>query len=224
MQRAQLSRWVALVLAILAGTSIADVNNAVNGSMPAPTRQPPIDLPGMPLECRQFLAIPSDSTSEILPWAQRISVAACRQSIALAPVSDPEQFRAMVAKLEQAMEPSLAIYRDAMARGPTEIRILAAYGLGMTHLNIMVRARSAIRVIDDRAAYGGAAYGSFAYVDRYQAMHRALEPLLVREREAAITAFRKVIALAYQHPLAARANQVMPVVIANATVQATLLR
>src|SRR5678816_3433320 len=169
MKRAQQSRWVVLVLAILAGTSIADVTRTIHESTPIPNREAPIDLPGMPPECRQFLAIPSDSTSELLPWAQRLSVAACRQSIALAPVSSPERFRAMVAKLEEAMEPSLAIYRDARARGPAQIKILAAYGIGMTNLNIIVRARSAIRVIDDGAIFGGATYGGSTYVDRYQA-------------------------------------------------------
>ena len=224
MKRAQKSRWAVLVLAILAGTSSADVTKTIRESIPIPDRDALINLPGMPPECRQFLAIPADSTSELLPWAQRLSVAACRQSIALAPVSSPERFRAMVAKLEQVMEPSLAIYRDAMARGPVQIKLLAAYGIGMTHLNIIVRARSAIRVIDDGASFGGAVYGGSPYVDPYQALHRALEPLLARQREAALTAFREVARLAFEHPLAARANPVMPVVIAIAAVQVRLLR
>lgn len=62
----------------------------------------------------QFLAIPADSTSELLPWARRLSIAACRQSISLAPVSDAEQFPALVRSLDKEMAPSIEIYRDAM--------------------------------------------------------------------------------------------------------------
>jgi hypothetical protein len=226
MKRVQPSRWIIAVLVTIAGTSVADVNDAVHETTPAPGREVPIDTTGVPPECRQFLAIPVDSTSELLPWSQRLSVAACRQSIALAPVSDPERFRAMVANLEHAMAPSLAIYRDAMAHGPTQIRILGAYGLGMTNLNIIVRARSTVRVADSHgtAAYGGATYGAMTYIDPYLALHRALDPLLAGERENALAAFREVARLASEDPAAARANQVMLVVIANARIQAILLR
>jgi len=222
MKRAH-SPWIVALLAILAGTSVADVNNAIRESMPVGHPEA-VDVAGLPPECRQFLAIPADSTSELLPWAQRLSVAACRQSIALAPVSDPEQFRAMVARLEQAMAPSIAMYRDAMARGPAPIKILAAYGLGMTNVNIIVRARSAVRVPGDGASFGGAAYGGRAYVDRSQRLHQELEALLVKERDAALAAFREVARLAHADPASARANQVMPVVIADAQTQAALLR
>lgn len=54
-------------------------------------------MASVPTECRLFATIPLDSTSELLPWAQSRSMAACRQSIALAPISDPEQFRPMIA-------------------------------------------------------------------------------------------------------------------------------
>jgi len=222
MKRAH-SPWIAALLAILAGTSMADVHKMARESLPV-RRPEAIDVTGLPPECRLFLSIPADSTSELLPWAQRLSVAACRQAIELAPVTDPEQFRPMVTRLEQAMEPSMALYRDAMARGPAPIRILAAYGLGMTNVNIIVRARSAIHVPGNGSAFGGAAYGGRAYLDRSRRLHQSLEALLVKERDAALAAFHELARLAHADPASARANQVMPVVIADAQRQAPLLQ
>lgn len=212
------SSWIVAVIAIVAGTSLADVNIAARESIPRPKNA--VDI-AVPLECQQFLAIPADSTSELLPWARRLSIAACRQSIALAPVSDPEQFPALVSRLRDAMAPSIEIYRDALARGPTEIKILAAFGLGMTHVNIIVRARGAVRVPD--GAFGGAAYGT-AYIELSQKLHRELELLLVTHRNAALAAFHEMARLVDADPAAARANQVMPVVIDIARTQVALLR
>ena len=212
--------WIAILLAIVAGTAMADVEQARDLR---PTAGPePIPSATISLECRQFLAIPADSTSELLPWLQRLSVAACRQSIALAPVSDPEAFRPMVVRLEQAMSPSIAIYRDALQRGPMQIKILAAYGLGMTNLNIIVRARGAVRV-GDGGAFGGASYAASA-IERSQSLHRGLEALLVRERDAALAAFHEVARLSHDDPAAAQANRVMSFVVVDAQTQAALLR
>ncbi|HEX7836838.1 MAG TPA: hypothetical protein VF469_05210 [Kofleriaceae bacterium] len=222
MKRAH-SPWIVAILAIVAGTSVADVHKVARESMPV-GRPEAVDLAGLPPECRLFLAIPADSTSELLPWAQRLSVAACRQSIALAPVTDPEQFRPMITRLEQAMQPSIAIYRDAMVRGPVQIQILAAYGLGMTHLNLIVRARSAVRVPGGGGQFGGAAYGGRAYLDRSLRFHQALEALLVKDRDAALAGFHDVARLTRGNPEAERANPVMPVVITDAQRQAALLR
>ena len=217
MKRASPS-WILILIAIVAGTSLADVNRVIGESTPKPRTV--VDI-AIPVECQQFLAIPADSTSELLPWARRLSIAACRQSISLAPVSDAEQFPALVARLEQAMAPSIEIYRDAMARGPNEIKILAAFGLGMTNRNVIVRARSAVRVPD--GAFGGATYGT-AYIELSQKLHRALEQLLVKNRDAALAAFHEVARLADLDPIAARASQVMPVVIDIAQTEAALLR
>lgn len=221
MKRAH-SPWIAVLLAIIAGTSVADVSHVRES---APVRHlGTIDASGVPFECRLFATIPADSTSELLPWAQSLSMAACRQSITVPPVSDPEQFRPMVARLEQAMAPSIAMYRDAMARGPMQIKILAAYGLGMTNVNIIVRARSAVRVAGADPSFGGATYGGTTYVERSRRLHQLLEALLVKERDAALAAFHEVARLAHEDPRAAHANPVMPLVITDAQTQAALLR
>ncbi|HEX8106512.1 MAG TPA: hypothetical protein VF516_02240 [Kofleriaceae bacterium] len=183
-----------------------------------------IDMASVPFECQLFATLPRDSTSELLPWAQSLSMAACRQSITLAPVSDPEQFRPMIARLEQAMAPSIAMYRDALARGPMQIKILAAYGLGMVNVNIIVWARSAVHIPGGDPSFGGASYGGTSYVARSQRLHQLLEALLVKERDAALSAFHDVARLAHEDPRAAQANQVMAFVVMNAQMQAALLR
>jgi hypothetical protein len=223
MKRAQPARWIVVALATVAGTSLADVNGVGRGTVPTQSREPALDQSQVPGECRRYLTAPSDSTSDSVAWEQRLSLASCRQELAIAPVSNPEKFPALVASIQRAMAPSIEIYRDAMARGPGQIQILAAYGLGMTHVNTIVRARNAIRVVD-AGAFGGAAYGASAQRDRYMVLHGALEPLLAGERDAAIAAFREVARLAAEDPAAARANPVMPVVIASAANLITLLR
>ena len=219
MKRAQSSACIAIALATIAGTSLADVRYVVHDPKPPAGRELAIDTHNLPPECRLFLTLPADTTSEILPWAGRLSIAACRQSIALAPVDNPERFPAMIETLQRAAEPSLATFRVARANGPARIQILAAYGLGMTHLNIIVRARSAVRIGDARTASSGGA----AYRDRAQVVRRGLEALLRRERDAAIEAFRDAARLADQHPEAARANLVMTTALAEARQQSALL-
>lgn len=221
MKRAH-SPWIVVLLAIIAGTSAADVNDRRG---PTAVRPPGVvDMARVPLECRLFATLPLDTTSELLPWAQSLSMAACRQSIALAPVSDPEQFRPMIARLEQAMAPSIATYRDALARGPMQIRLLAAYGLGMTNVNIIVRARSAVHITGGDASFGGASYGGTPSVERSRRLHQLLEALLVKERDAALAAFHDVARLAHEDPGAAQANRVVAFAVMDAQRQAALLR
>jgi hypothetical protein len=224
MKRAQSSVWTAIVLATLAGTSLADVHYVVHEPPPPAGRELALDTRNLPPGCQLFLTIPADTTSELLPWARRLSVAACRQSFTLAPVDDPERFPAMIETLERAAEPSLATYRVARVNGPAQIQILAAYGLGMTHLNIIVRARGAVRTGDPRAASpGGAAHAGSVYLERAHAVRRGLEALLRWERDAALEAFRDAAAIADQRPDAARANLVMTTVLADARRQSALL-
>ena len=82
-----------------------------------------------------------------------------------------------------------------MAHGPAQIRMLAAYGLGMTAINLMVRARSAIPASTDR-------HGNLD-------THNPLEPLLTGHARAADTAFAEVDRLATEYPQDAAANVVV---------------
>ncbi len=88
-----------------------------------------------PRECRRF---------EGDRWDQRLSLAGClRTPGSHHTVTDPEQLRGYVAYLESTVTRPIEIYRDAIARGPWEVRLLAAYQLGQTYIDLMVRARLA---------------------------------------------------------------------------------
>ncbi len=77
-------------------------------------------------------------------WDQHLAYAGCLRSAPLARLTDPEQLRPFVARLESDVERSIGIYRDAMARAPWEMRLLAAYQLGQTYVDLVVRARNAV--------------------------------------------------------------------------------
>lgn len=206
MSRHQFTWTIPLV--VLAGAALAD----------SPKTTPaPLDPSTVPADCQQYLTTSGDSRSEILPWQQRISLASCRQSLELVTVDSPRAYIGMLDRIVRIVGPSLAMYRETMAAGPTpQVRMLAAHHLGMTYAGIMVRARDSV---ENRAGiYGGATYGS---LDSHAMMHRFLEPLLVGYRVAATEAFREVVRLADENPADANANHVMVFVVANARNQLT---
>jgi hypothetical protein len=204
MTRLRRSAWIAIPLIALVATALAQ-----------PTRTATV-----PDRCKQFLDVPRDSRSLTIPWEQRLSLAACRQSVTLAPTSNPAEFPQVIARINEAMEPSLAIYRDAAARGPTpQIRMLAEYGLGMSYVTSMIRARNAVAVSSED--FGGATYG--ANPDPYQQAHQPMEVLLPPYRDGAVTAFLEVGRIAAQNPAEARANPVVAFVVADAKTTANLL-
>jgi hypothetical protein len=209
--------WITTMFAVAAGTALAD------GKQVAITEPAPLtETANVPAGCQRWLALPAEQ-SETLPWEQRLSFAACRQQFSVSPTSDPAEFNNVIASIDRAMAPSFMMYRDAMERGATpQIQILGAYGLAMANVDTMVRARSAIRVLDGGAGtYGGATYG--ATLDRYQIMSRALEPQLAKYRDAAVAAFNEVVRLADQYPDWARANRVMTWVVDDARRQLGVL-
>lgn len=214
MKTLRLMKGVAALVAIVAGTSLSVAR--VGERQPA---REGIDASNVPVACQQFLKVPVDAKSELLPWQQRLSLAACRQDVVVPPVTTPQQVGTLVATLERAAAPSIDMYRDAIANGPSEIRILGAYGMGMTYQNIMVRAR---RAIADNSI-GGATYGTTAF-QRTEALRLALEPLLRPDREGALAAYDEVARLAGEYPTAAKADRVVIWAVEDAANQAHLLR
>jgi len=214
MRRLQRMPWTTAALVVVAGSSLASV-----GTKPEPIA----DVASVPKSCERWLQVPANTTDETLAWDQRLSLAACRQVFTVDTTSDPAKFRDVIAQIDRGMAPSVAMYRDVVARGDApEVRILGAYNLGMAYLNTVVRARTAIHVIDGSSgSYGGAAYG--ATLDRYQILSRALEPLLITYRLNAVTAFDDVNRMAQENPEAATANSVMTYVVADAKRQRALL-
>lgn len=226
MKRAQSAPLVVALLAIVAGTSLAGPKpKAKETRMPAAivdtTR---IDTASLPLQCRAYQHI-GETNNALYPWMQRMSLAACRQEITLTAVRRVDEMVVMISTLRAAMAPSIAIYKDAMARGPNEVKILAAYGLGRTYVDMIVRARTAIHGVDQSMlAYGGNGYGGTAFLNRSLALHYALEPMLKAEHDGALEAFRQVAQLAEDDPAAARANAIMPIAITTARVESMILR
>lgn len=126
-------------------------------------------------------------------WEQRLSLAGClRTPAARLRVTDPEQLRGYVAYLESTVTRPVEIYRDAIARGPWEVRLVAAYQLGQTYVDLMVRART--------AAPG---------------MQRDLEPLLLPLRREAVAAFTTAWATGNELPSGVACDDLVRNVIAG---------
>ena len=144
----------------------------------------------------------ADSPASEAEWERVLSLAAARQDVTVAPTADLARYRDIVARIDAAIAPSLAIYEDARENATTpELRMMAAYGIGLTHLDAIIRARN--------AALAGTA-------DDYGQRLATIEPMLVDHRIAAVGAFRDVHALAEEQPRAAAANPVMTFIVADA--------
>ncbi len=198
------------LLAVVAGTSQAEVKRTAAIEKPGQVELP-IDAANLPPECHQFLSLLPGSTLSTMAYYQQLSIAACRQSFEIPPVTTPQQIGPMVLSVENMMAPSIAIYRDVATRGTHEVKLLAEYGLGMTYLSTVVRAR---RAIDAGRSIGGATYGGYA--DGFVGLHRAAEPLLAGDLEQAVAAFHAVDLHAAGDPHAATSNEVMVKAVATA--------
>lgn len=223
MKRSTRTIWVAvfglalLATGLVAATEIGDPQKLET------------DVPG---DCSQFAGGPADARSEVLPWDQRLSLAACRQQFEIGAVSDPAQFPALISKIDHEMQPSMTIYSDALTRGPTpEIKILAANGLGMGNVTNIVRARKAVAIPDVTvtAGTGGETYGGAAMEEsatqreRTAQAQRALEPLLAPWKTNAVAAFADVERLAKENPDLCQRSAVINFIVGNAQAQVRLL-
>ncbi len=152
------------------------------------------------------LADPPPSERE---WEQMLSLAAARQDMTVEPTADLAGYRDIVARVDQAIAPSLAMYEDARENATTpELRLMAAYGIGLTHLDAIVRSRNAALAPDIE----------------YDQRHATIEPMLVDHRIAALGAFQDVRELAEQQPTTAAANPVVAFIVADARRQAQALQ
>ena len=213
MKRTRGMAWTAALLHAVFGTALAD--RTIDTTSQRSERRPPGDIPP---GCEQYRDVPKDSRSLTFPWEQQLSLATCRQVFTVEPTDDPATYRQLVATIDRALAPSIASYQDALDHGATpQIRILAAYELGLTHVDAIVRARAAVHVVDRSGAYGGATYGM--RLDAYQRLHQPLEPLLVPHQNAGRRAFDEVARLAAAYPTEALANRLMTHLVADARAQ-----
>ena len=139
-------------------------------------------------DCRAFEAS-AKGESDLVRWDRMLSLAGClRAAEPRRTISDPEQLRDLVSGLRTSLQRPIGIYRQALRRGPWEIRLIAAYQLGQTYVDLAVRAREAA--------------GS-------PTLRAELEPLLVPYEAAAIDAFAEVHTIALEAPAGAAADAVV---------------
>jgi hypothetical protein len=137
-----------------------------------------------PRECRRFQGD---------RWDQRLSLAGCLRAPGTAyRVTDPEQVRGYVTYLASTVDRPVEIYRDAIARGPWEVRLLAAYELGQTYADLIVRVRAATPGLD-----------------------RDREPLLVTWQRDAVAAFTTAWAIGEELPSGVACDDLVRNVIAG---------
>jgi hypothetical protein len=142
-------------------------------------------------------------------WERALSAASARLDVMVEPTADLAEYRDIVVRIDEAIAPSLAIYEDARDNATTpELRLMAAYGIALTHLDAMIRARNAALAPDIE----------------YGQRHATIEPMLVDHRIAALDAFRDVRELAEQQPGTAAANPVVTFIVADAHRQLAALQ
>jgi hypothetical protein len=129
----------------------------------------------IPASCRTYAWVPADARDDVFGWNQLLSLAACLQDASITPLADPEQLDAMVDAYTRALEIPTTIYAGALEAGPGSVQLRAAYQLGMLHVTLIVRARTAIagrdrelhaRLEDLLSRSTRAAWISFAVIDR----------------------------------------------------------
>jgi hypothetical protein len=172
---------------VLAAALIALRASAASGAEP-------IDVTQIPPGCEAYAA--GTASDLVQAWNQLLSFAGCVQDATIAQITDREQLRPVVARLYQALAPSITLYLEAIEHGPPAIRLRAGYAAGMANIALVTRLRSSLVAPADPS--DGAA------VARYRALHDELEPLLLRARRTAWVAFAVVDRVAAQDPSAAR--------------------
>jgi hypothetical protein len=131
--------------------------------------------------CATFTEVPADARDDVLGWNQALSLAACVQDNAIPEITSEDDFEDLVATMFQRLQPVVVIYATALREGPEEIRMRAAYQMGMLFVTTATRARSSIRVAPGPDA-----------IRRNLALHGKLEPLLAPVIRTAQTIFEAI--------------------------------
>jgi len=141
----------------------------------------------VPDDCRPYTWIPADARDDLIGWNQLLSLASCLQGGSIAPVTDSDELDAMIDRETRALEIPMMIYAAALEDGPGPVQVRAAYQLGMAHVALIIRARTAIaasaRTEELRAELetllapsDRLAWLTFAVIDRAVARDPALAP------------------------------------------------
>lgn len=119
----------------------------------------------IPVECTVSLGDSSQS------WDELLSFANCIQDATLARVERVDELEGLVEGMQAALEPSIVFYSIAIEQGPGPVKVRAAFQIAAGQVALMTRARSSIVTPTDLSSNAAAA-------DRYDELHRRLEPLL----------------------------------------------
>jgi hypothetical protein len=139
--------------------------------------------------CAQFTEVPTDARDDVLAWNQALSLAGCLQDNAIAEVTDEDELRGVVGTMFERLQAVVAIYAMALREGPEDVRVRAAYQMGMLFATAATRARSSIRVAPGPDA-----------IRRNLALHAALEPRLAPVIRTAETIFEAIDEEATREP------------------------
>jgi hypothetical protein len=182
------SRWASdvarasIATVALLSTTVADADPS------EPPRSDPSKLPVwftvMPDECAPYATMPADA-GDVLGWDRLLSLATCIQDASVARVETSEGVAELVAKLDDALTPSLTLNVYAIKHGPDTVKVRAAYQVGMAYVGLITRARSSLVAPRDLDADPKAA-------TRFRELHVELERLLEPARRAAGLAFAAI--------------------------------
>jgi len=147
----------------------------------------------IPAECRHHMALPAGPRDEQIEWEHGLSFAACLQDVPLRRIDDPLQLEPLVEALTARLELPMLLYLQAMAEGPREIQLRAAFHVGLANIALVTRARAAVAAPPDLAADPAAAA-------RWRELGAQLEPLLAHAQRTAWLSFTALHEAALHDP------------------------
>jgi hypothetical protein len=142
-------------------------------------------LQDVPDACRTFLRAPRDPDAA---WNQALSLAGCLRDSSVVRIANSQDLEAALDELADRDQMTVTVYMWAFQYGPDRVRLRAAYEIGSTLTQLVVRARRSIAIPPDVTA------------ERSAALHVELEPMMVEAIAAAHRAFEIVDTMAESHP------------------------
>jgi hypothetical protein len=146
---------------------------------------------GFPARCQIYTQIPADARESGMAWNQLLSFAACVEDTRTV-VGTSDDIGKLVEDMAHALAPSLALYLQAIEKGPAPVQIRAAYHVGMAYLGLVTRARAAIKAPHDLT--------DEAAMAEFRDKHAKLEKLLAPALKACRMTFVVIVAAAKQDP------------------------
>jgi len=181
--RHEAARAVLLASALFGGVAVADSAES--------TTNPEKGSEEIPARCQIYTHIPADARESGMAWNQLLSFAACVEDTR-AVVGTSGDIEQVVQDMAHALAPSLALYLQAIEKGPGPVQIRAAYHVGMAYIGLVTRARATITAPTDLKNEKAMA--------EFRDKHAKLEKLLAPALKACRMTFVVIVAAAKQDP------------------------